>query len=153
MGSGIAACIARAGLSLSVYDSDEAKISAATSAPLIVKNTADTILKECDLILFCVPSASQIDSVLSIAPPKSGATLIDLTSSDPRTTKLRAEKLLAENNAHQLDAAMSGGAKGAAAGTSGELGTAAASWLGSVSCLGALLGTSCSWLLSWPRIR
>ena len=55
MGSGIAACIARAGLSLSVYDSDEAKISAATSAPLIVKNTADTILKECDLILFCVP--------------------------------------------------------------------------------------------------
>ena len=36
---------------------------------------------------------------------------------------------------------------------SGELGTAASSWLGSVSCLGALLGTSCSWLLSWPLIR
>ena len=117
MGSGIAICIARAGLPLSVYDSDEEKISAATSSPLIVKNTPITILTECDLILFCVPSASQIDSVLSIAPPKSGATLIDLTSSDPRTTKLRAEKLLAENNAHQLDAAMSGGAKGAAAGT------------------------------------
>ena len=71
MGSGIAICIARAGLPLSVYDSDEEKISAATSSPLIVKNTPNTILTECDLILFCVPSASQIDSVLSIAPPKS----------------------------------------------------------------------------------
>ena len=35
----------------------------------------------------------------------------------------------------------------------GELSTGAASWLGSVSYLGALLGTSLSWLLAWPRIR
>ncbi len=117
MGTGIAKSIARAGISLSVNDSDDARLNSINNTPLLHKDTSETIITECDLILFCVPSATQIDQLLSGSSLKSGSCVIDLTSSDPRITQKRAVRLLAENNAHQLDAAMSGGAKGAAAGT------------------------------------
>ena len=117
MGSGIAACIANANIALSVYDHDESKLKAVTDYPLISESTPDVIIKECELTLFCVQSALQIDGLLSKASPKPGSTVIDLTSSDPRITHKRAERLLAECNTYHLDAAMSGGAKGAAAGT------------------------------------
>ena len=48
--------------------------------------------------------------------PKIGSTIIDLTSSDPRVTAKRAKILFETRGVYQLDAAMSGGAKGAAAG-------------------------------------
>ena len=48
--------------------------------------------------------------------PKIGSTIIDLTSSDPRVTAKRAKILFETRSVYQLDAAMSGGAKGAAAG-------------------------------------
>lgn len=117
MGTGIAKSIARAGISLYVNDSDDARLNSINNTPLLHKDTSETIITECDLILFCVPSATQIDQLLSGSSLKSGSCVIDLTSSDPRITQKRAVRLLAENNAHQLDAAMSGGAKGAAAGT------------------------------------
>ena len=117
MGTGIATSIARSGMSLSVNDSDDARLNSINNSPLLHKDTSETIIAECDLILFCVPSATQIDQLLSGSSLKSGSCVIDLTSSDPRITQKRAVRLLAENNAHQLDAAMSGGAKGAAAGT------------------------------------
>lgn len=117
MGTGIATSIARSGISLSVNDSDDARLNSINNTPLLHKDTSETIITECDLILFCVPSATQIDQLLSGSSLKSGSCVIDLTSSDPRITQKRAVRLLAENNAHQLDAAMSGGAKGAAAGT------------------------------------
>ena len=117
MGTGIATSIARSGISLSVNDSDDARLNSINNTPLLHKDTSETIITECDLILFCVPSATQIDQLLSGSSLKSGSCVIDLTSSDPRITQKRAVRLLAENNAHQLDAAMSGGANGAAAGT------------------------------------
>lgn len=117
MGTGIATSIARSGISLSINDSDDARLNSINNSPLLHKDTSETIIAECDLILFCVPSATQIDQLLSGSSLKSGSCVIDLTSSDPRITQKRAVRLLAENNAHQLDAAMSGGAKGAAAGT------------------------------------
>ena len=117
MGTGIATSIARSGISLSVNDSDNAILKSISNTPLLHRDTSETIITECDLILFCVPSATQIDQLLSGSSLKSGSCIIDLTSSDPRITQKRAVRLLAENNVHQLDAAMSGGAKGAAAGT------------------------------------
>ena len=117
MGSGIASSIARSGVNLRVYDLDKGNLNAAINDPLIHESTADVIIKECELTLFCVPSALQIDELLSKASPKPGSTVIDLTSSDPRITHKRAERLLAQCNTYHLDAAMSGGAKGAAAGT------------------------------------
>ena len=117
MGSGIASSIARSGINLRVYDLDKGNLNTAINDPLIHESTADVIIRECELTLFCVPSALQIDELLSKVSPKPGSTVIDLTSSDPRITHKRAERLLAQCNTYHLDAAMSGGAKGAAAGT------------------------------------
>ena len=117
MGSGIAASMARSKFRVSVSDTDLRKIESATTSPLIQEATTADIIADCDIILLCVPSASQIDHILSANMPNQGTTLVDLTSSDPRITSQRAEKLLNENKVYQLDAAMSGGAKGAAAGT------------------------------------
>jgi len=117
MGSGIAASMARSKFRVSVSDTDLRKIESATTSPLIQEATTADIIADCDIILLCVPSATQIDHILSSNMPNQGTTLVDLTSSDPRITSQRAEKLLNENKVYQLDAAMSGGAKGAAAGT------------------------------------
>ena len=117
MGSGIAASMARSKFRVSVSDTDLRKIESATTSPLIQEATTADIIANCDIILLCVPSATQIDHILSSNMPNQGTTLVDLTSSDPRITSQRAEKLLNENKVYQLDAAMSGGAKGAAAGT------------------------------------
>jgi len=117
MGSGIAASMARSKFRVSVSDTDLRKIESATTSPLIQEATTADIIADCDIILLCVPSATQIDHILSANMPNQGTTLVDLTSSDPRITSQRAEKLLNENKVYQLDAAMSGGAKGAAAGT------------------------------------
>ncbi len=117
MGSGIAASMARYKFRVSVSDTDLRKIESATTSPLIKEATTAAIISDCDIILLCVPSATQIDHILSSNMPNQGTTLVDLTSSDPRITSQRAEKLLNENKVYQLDAAMSGGAKGAAAGT------------------------------------
>ncbi|MBL6768632.1 MAG: NAD(P)-dependent oxidoreductase [Alphaproteobacteria bacterium] len=117
MGSGIASCISRAGLSLLVFDADIGKLDSISKMPLIKKSTASEIITNCDLILMCVPSSIQIEQMLVSTFPKKDATIVDLTSSDPRVTESRAEKLLKEFKVNQLDAAMSGGANGAAAGT------------------------------------
>ena len=117
MGSGIAASMARYKFRVSVSDTDLRKIESATTSPLIQEATTADIIADCDIILLCVPSATQIDHILSSNMPNQGTTLVDLTSSDPRITSQRAEKLLNKNKVYQLDAAMSGGAKGAAAGT------------------------------------
>ena len=116
MGSGIASSIARNGINLCVYDRDEARLNAAINNPLIYERTAEFIIKESGLTLFCVPSAFQIDALLSKTSPKPGSIVVDLTTSDPRITKKRAERLFAQNKIYHMDAAMSGGAKGAVAG-------------------------------------
>ena len=117
MGSGIAASMSRAGLEIYVHDNELTKLDEARKNPLIDISSAKDIITKCDLILLCVPSSVQIEQILSTGSPKAGSTLVDLTSSDPRKTASRAKKLLKEKKVNQLDAAMSGGATGAASGT------------------------------------
>ena len=117
MGSGIAASMSRAGLAIYVHDNEPTKLEEARKNSLINISSAKDIITKCDLILLCVPSSVQIEQILSTGSPKAGSTLVDLTSSDPRKTASRAYKLLKEEKVNQLDAAMSGGARGAAAGT------------------------------------
>ena len=117
MGSGIAASMSRAGLAIYVHDNELTKLEEARKSSLINISSAKEIITKCDLILLCVSSSVQIEQILSTDSPKAGSTLVDLTSSDPRKTASRAKKLLKEKKVNQLDAAMSGGATGAAAGT------------------------------------
>ena len=117
MGTGISASMSRAGLEFHVHDNDQTKLEEIRKSPLIKISSAKDIVTKCDSILLCVPSSVQIEQILSTVSPKAGSTLVDLTSSDPRKTASRAYKLLKEKKVNQLDAAMSGGARGAAAGT------------------------------------
>ena len=116
MGSGIAQCLSRANIILSVYDKNKRQLELNSQSLNVNEALPEEIIADCDVILFCVPSSKQINELLEKYTPKIGSTIIDLTSSDPRVTAERAETLLKTRKVYQLDAAMSGGAKGAAAG-------------------------------------
>ena len=116
MGSGIAQCLSQANIVLKVYDKNKRQLELNSQSPNVNEALPEEIIADCDVILFCVPSSKQINELLEKYTPKIGSTIIDLTSSDPRVTAQRAEILLKTRKVYQLDAAMSGGAKGAAAG-------------------------------------
>ena len=116
MGSGIAQCLSQANIMLKVYDKNKRQLELNSQSPNVNEALPEEIIADCDVILFCVPSSKQINELLEKYTPKFGSTIIDLTSSDPRVTAERAEILLKTRKVYQLDAAMSGGAKGAAAG-------------------------------------
>ena len=116
MGGGIANSMSRSKIVLSVYDQNKKRLDLSSQSPNLNKALPEEIITKCDVVLFCVPSSKQIDELLEKYNPKNGSTIIDLTSSDPRVTAKRAKILLESRNVYQLDAAMSGGAKGAEAG-------------------------------------
>ena len=116
MGGGIANSISSSNIVLSIYDVNKKRLNLNSQIPNLNKASPEEIITKSDVILFCVPSSKQIDELLEKYHPKNGSTIIDLTSSDPRVTARRAKILLESRNVYQLDAAMSGGARGAAAG-------------------------------------
>ena len=116
MGRGIANSISSSKIVLSIYDLNKKRLNLNSQLPNLNKASPEEIITKSDVILFCVPSSKQIDELLEKYHPRNGSTIIDLTSSDPRVTAKRAKILLESRNVYQLDAAMSGGAKGAAAG-------------------------------------
>ena len=116
MGSGIANSISSSNILLSIYDVNKKRLNLNSQIPNLNKTSPEEIITKCDVVLFCVPSSKEINELLERYNPKIGSTIIDLTSSDPRVTAKRAKILFETRNVYQLDAAMSGGAKGAAAG-------------------------------------
>ena len=74
-----------------------------------------------DIVVTCLPSSREVESILDgddgiEAGIESGAMLIDCTSGDPATSRRIAERLR-ERNVEFIDAPVSGGVKGAIAGT------------------------------------
>ncbi len=116
MGGGIANSMSRAKIVLSIYDQNKKRLNLNSQTPNLNKASPEEIITKCDVVLFCVPSSKQIDELLGKYHPKNGSTIIDLTSSDPRISAKRAKILLESRSVYQLDAAMSGGAKGASEG-------------------------------------
>ena len=70
-------------------------------------NNIDDILSSSDLIFFAVPSNKEISSIINKKNIKENAILIDLTTSDPKST-IKLHKKLQLQNIHYYDAAMSG---------------------------------------------
>ena len=116
MGSGIANSISSSNILLSIYDVNKKRLNLNSQTPNLNKTSPEEIITKCYVVLFCVPSSKEIDELLERYNPKIGSTIIDLTSSDPRVTAKRAKILFETRSVYQLDAAMSGGAKGAATG-------------------------------------
>ena len=121
MGGGIARNLAKSKFPLAVWDSSKKAVKAFDK----VKNAAPMPPGEmaacCDVIIFVVPGSSEIDEVLKgrtgvLANAKKGLALYDFTTSDPAYTKKLSSRAAKKGVAY-LDAGMSGGATGAAAGT------------------------------------
>jgi len=82
----------------------------------VVEADADSLLDRADIVLFAVPSTKQIVTFLAAARGRPGQFIVDLTTSDPvQSRELAAD--LAQRGIAYIDAAMTGGAAGADAGT------------------------------------
>lgn len=127
MGGGIAENLRAAGLLRAVWDARDAACAHFPTVPCGLEKVAG-----CDIILLAVPGSAQIGALfdaglLELALPDSGLpetgptdrgagrVLVDLTTSDPGATARLAARA-AQAGAAYLDAGMSGGAAGAAAG-------------------------------------
>lgn len=121
MGRGIADNLAGAGHPVAVWDvSDAANNSFIRRKDVTVSTPAD-IGAQCGVIFFVVPSSIEIEAMLGgrggmLSAARKGQVIYDLTTSDPAHSKKLARKAAKKEVAY-LDAGMSGGATGAAAGT------------------------------------
>jgi 3-hydroxyisobutyrate dehydrogenase len=82
------------------------------------KSAAEAV-KDAEVVAICLSTSLDVEKVLNdgaMAAIKNGATLLDLTSGDPATSKRIAAALSARGVAF-IDAPVSGGVKGAEAGT------------------------------------
>ena len=113
MGRGIARNLDRAGRLAAAWDIAEAGRTNAQLSPEVAL-VPPSQFGRLGFILFVVPGSAQIEEILPglLARPHDGETLIDLTTSDPATTKANAAKARATGRAY-VDCGMSGGAIGA----------------------------------------
>jgi len=84
----------------------------------LAKSAKDAV-KDADVVAICLSTSADVEQILNAGPMdsiKSGAVVLDLTSGDPATSKRIAAALAAKNIAF-IDAPVSGGVKGAEAGT------------------------------------
>ncbi len=121
MGSGIAGCFVGAGVSLAVWDSDQAALDAYRERDGVRVMTPGEMAASGATMFFVVPGTAEIEACLDgeggvLARAATGLVVYDLTTSYPSATERLAGRAAARGIAY-LDAAMSGGATGAAAGT------------------------------------
>lgn len=122
IGAPMAAHLAKSPFELTVWNRTAAKaIEFAGNNTAVVARTAAEAVKNADVVITCLPSSREVhdlisgDSGIAGSIPK-GALLIDCTSGDPATSIAIAESL-ASRNIDFVDAPVSGGVKGAIAGT------------------------------------
>ncbi|MDP7503383.1 MAG: NAD(P)-dependent oxidoreductase [Nitrospinota bacterium] len=127
MGGGIARNLARAGLPLAVWDTAPRAMKPFAGHSNVTALHPGEMAGCCAAIIFVVPASPEIDAHLkgksgvlanADARPANSArlALYDFTTSDPAYTK-RLARRAAKKGVDYLDAGMSGGAAGAAAGT------------------------------------
>lgn len=121
MGSVMVPRLAEAGLCVCVHDRDPARTGALAALPGVEAVGSLDALREVDLVVCMLPDSDAVDAVVSgdgglldtLAP---GRLIVDMGSSDPRRTVALAQA--AEQRGIRLvDAAVSGGVRGALAGT------------------------------------
>jgi 3-hydroxyisobutyrate dehydrogenase-like beta-hydroxyacid dehydrogenase len=121
MGSAMCQRLAERGHSLVVYDINPAAVDAVRGLrPTVGASPAD-VAGRVDVLMLSLPKSAHVELVAfgengieSAARP--GLTIIDTTSGEPSTTR-RVAARLAESGVRYIDAAVSGGPRGALAGT------------------------------------
>lgn len=110
MGAGISARLAAVGRLAGVWDLRPPAVSPAPFLPVT------ELAERAEFLLFAVPTTSDIQAALSDVDLPAGRIVVDLTTSDPDAGAALARRLAAQGVGY-LDAAMTGGAQGAADGT------------------------------------
>lgn len=124
IGAPMAAHLARAGHSLTIWNRTSAKASGsdAALAGARVATSAAAAVSAADIVITCLPESSDVAELLAandgavFAALQSGALLVDCTSGDPDTSRTIASQLAARGVGF-IDAPVSGGVSGAVAGT------------------------------------
>jgi len=122
MGCGIALNLYQAGFHVAVWDVNPDALTPFRNRKDIDILAPAEMAGVCSVIFFVVPASPQIDGLLlkgkngMLTHARKGLVLYDLTTSDPVYTK-RLARRSAVKGIPYLDAGMSGGAAGAAAGT------------------------------------
>ena len=123
IGAPMAAHVARAGHTLSVWNRTVARAadSAAAAAGARVATSAADAVRHAEIVITCLPESSDVVQLLAddegamMAALRSGTLLVDCTSGDPGTSRRIAADLDARGVAF-IDAPVSGGVVGAEAG-------------------------------------
>ncbi len=118
----MASHLTRAPFQLTVWNRTTEKAEAfAREYGVSVASTPATAVRGAEIVVTCLPSSREVESILDgddgiEAGIESGAMLIDCTSGDPATS-IRIADRLRQRNVEFIDAPVSGGVKGAIAGT------------------------------------
>ena len=123
IGAPMAAHVARAGHTLSVWNRTVARAtgSAAAAVGARVATSAADAVRHAEIVITCLPESSDVAKLLAdnegamMAAIRSGALFVDCTSGDPGTSRRIAADLEARGVAF-IDAPVSGGVVGAEAG-------------------------------------
>jgi len=104
-----------------VFDQSQTAVDTLSGADAQVAKSAAELAESVDVVLTCLPTSEDLRSLLfgeqQVASAlKAGAMLIDMTTGDPGITRELAAKL-AMDGIDLIDAPVSGGPKGATAGT------------------------------------
>jgi 3-hydroxyisobutyrate dehydrogenase len=122
IGTPMASHLAREPFDLTVWNRTGEKARAfAEENGVYAASTPAEAVADAEVVITCVPSSREVEQVLAgesgvEAGLKKGALLIDCTSGDPATARKIAERLKARGVSF-VDAPVSGGVKGAVAGT------------------------------------
>ena len=118
----MASHLTRAPFQLTVWNRTTEKAEAfAREYRVPAASSPATAVRGAEIVVTCLPSSREVESILDgddgiEAGIESGAMLIDCTSGDPATSRRIAERLQ-QRNVEFVDAPVSGGVKGAIAGT------------------------------------
>jgi len=118
MGNPMAANLVKAGLSVHGFDLMPENLKAATSNGVTVMANAAAAVKDADVVVTMLPAGKHVISVYEDIAPKAkkGALFIDSSTIDVDSAR-RAHAIAARNGLLSVDAPVSGGTGGAAAGT------------------------------------
>jgi len=121
MGAAMAANLARAGFSLSVWNRTPGKDALPVSLGATTAATPRDLAAACDIVVVCVSDTPDVEAVLfgidgAAEGLASGALVIDCSTISPGATRGFAERLAAHGVA-MVDAPVSGGSEGAQQGT------------------------------------
>ena len=120
IGRPMARKIKEAGFPLTLWNRTADRVASfAKDVGTPLSKTAADAVKDADVIAICLSTSLDVEAVLNagaMAAIKKGATVLDLTSGDPVTSRRMAAALSGKGIAF-IDAPVSGGVKGAEAGT------------------------------------